>query len=46
MLVHPRIAGHRPTLHQGGLPATLRLELISAGPLRNGAVAMHYRRAR
>ncbi|XVV15913.1 dihydrofolate reductase family protein [Actinoplanes sp. CA-131856] len=46
MLVHPRIAGHGPTLHHGGLPATRRLELISATPLRNGAVDMHYRRAR
>ena len=45
-LVHPRIAGHGPTLHQDGLPATRRLELISAQPLRCGAVAMHYRRAR
>jgi dihydrofolate reductase len=46
LLVHPRIAGHGPTLHQTGLPSTRRLELISATPLRNGAVAMHYRRAR
>lgn len=45
-LVHPRIAGHGPTLHQGGLPDTRRLDLISATPLHNGAVAMHYRRAR
>jgi dihydrofolate reductase len=45
LLVHPRIAGHGPTLYEGGLPATRRLELISATPLRNGAVAMHYRRA-
>jgi len=45
-LVHPRIAGHGPTLFQGGLPATRRLERLSATPLRNGAVAMHYRRAR
>lgn len=45
-LVHPRIAGHGPTLYQAGLPATRRLELVSATPLRNGAVAMHYRRAR
>ncbi|WP_349264049.1 dihydrofolate reductase family protein [Longimicrobium sp.] len=45
-LVHPRIAGHGPTLYQGGLPATRRLELVSATPLSNGAVAMHYRRAR
>jgi riboflavin biosynthesis pyrimidine reductase len=45
-LVHPRIAGHGPTLYQGGLPSTRRLELVSATPLRCGAVAMHYRRAR
>jgi dihydrofolate reductase len=45
-LVHPRIAGHGPTLYQSGLPGTRRLELISAQPLGNGAVAMHYRRAR
>ena len=44
-LVHPRIAGHGPTLYESGLPATRRLELLSATPLRNGAVAMHYRRA-
>ena len=44
-LVHPRIAGHGPTLYDNGLPATRRLELLSATPLRNGAVAMHYRRA-
>ncbi len=40
------IAGHGPTLYESGLPSTRRLELISAKPLRNGAVAMHYRRAR
>ncbi len=45
-LVHPRIAGHGPTLYQSGLPSTRRLELVSAEPLRIGAVAMHYRRAR
>lgn len=45
VLVHPRIAGHGPTLYQGGLPSTRRLDLISAEPLSNGAVAMHYRRA-
>jgi dihydrofolate reductase len=44
-LVHPRIAGHGPTLYEGGLPGTRRLQLISATPLSNGAVAMHYRRA-
>ena len=46
ILVHPRIAGHGPTLYQSGLPSTRRLELVSAKPLRSGAVAMHYRRAR
>ena len=46
LLVHPRIAGHGPTLYASGLPGTRRLELISAMPLRCGAVAMHYRRAR
>ncbi|GIG93068.1 hypothetical protein Pen02_80040 [Plantactinospora endophytica] len=45
MLFHPRITGHGPTLYQGGLPATRQLELLSTEPLRNGAVAMHYRRA-
>ena len=44
-LVHPRIAGHGPTLYQSGLPSTRRLDLVSARPLRCGAVAMHYRRA-
>lgn len=45
-LVHPRIAGHGPTLYQSGLPSTRQLELVSSTPLRNGAVAMHYRRVR
>ena len=45
-LVHPRIAGHGPTLYQHGLPRTRRLERVSSTPLRNGAVAMHYRRER
>ncbi|WP_332117982.1 dihydrofolate reductase family protein [Azorhizobium caulinodans] len=44
-LVHPRIAGHGPTLYQSGLPGTRRLELMSATPLRSGVVAIHYRRA-
>jgi riboflavin biosynthesis pyrimidine reductase len=44
-LVHPRIAGHGPIFYQSGLSSTRRLELISARPLRNGAVAIHYRRA-
>lgn len=43
-LVHPRIAGHGPTLFQKGLPSTRMLTLVSAKPLSNGAVAMHYRR--
>src|SRR6478736_128343 len=46
LLIHPMIAGHGPTLYASGLPGTRRLELISAKPLRCGAVAMHYRRAR
>jgi dihydrofolate reductase len=45
-LIHPRIAGHGPTLYQSGLPRTRRLELVSAKPLHNGTVAMHYRRER
>ena len=45
-LVHPRIAGHGPTLYQNGLRGTRRLELVSAVPLECGAVAMHYRRGR
>ena len=45
-LLHPRIAGHGPTLYEGGLPGTRRLELVSAKALRNGAVAVHYRRER
>ena len=44
LLVHPRIAGHGPTLYQGGLPSTRKLDLISTKPLRNGAVALQYRR--
>jgi dihydrofolate reductase len=43
-LVHPRVAGHGPTLYQSGLASTRRLELVSVTPLRNGAVALHYRR--
>ncbi|SFM10900.1 dihydrofolate reductase family protein [Variovorax sp. OV329] len=45
-LVHPRITGHGPKLYQGGLPRTRRLDLVSAKPLGNGAIAVHYRRAR
>ncbi len=46
LLVHPRIVGRGPTLYERGLTSTRRLELVSAQPLRNGVVAMHYRRAR
>ncbi len=44
-LVHPMIAGHGPSLYASGLVSTRRLELVSATPLSNGAVAMHYRTA-
>lgn len=44
-LVHPRIAGHGPTLHESGLSSTRRLELVSAEPLSNGVVAVRYRRS-
>lgn len=44
-LVHPVIAGHGPILYESGLPSTRRLDLVSATPLSNGAVAIHYRRA-
>lgn len=45
LVVHPRIAGHGPTLYQTGQPAMRKLELLTAKPFRNGAVAMHYRAA-
>jgi dihydrofolate reductase len=45
-LVQPKLVGHGPTLYQSGLPATRALELVSTKPLRCGALAMHYRRAR
>lgn len=44
-LLQPVIVGHGPTLYQGGLPRTRRLELLSAKPFTNGTVALHYRRA-
>lgn len=44
-LVHPRIAGHGPTLYEGELPGTRRLDLISADPMNNGSIVTHYRRA-
>jgi dihydrofolate reductase len=43
-LVHPQIAGHGPTLYQGALSSSRRLELLSVKPLRNGSIAVHYRR--
>ncbi len=45
-VIHPMVAGHGPTLYQSGLPGTRRLELVSATPFRNGALAIHYRSAR
>jgi dihydrofolate reductase len=45
ILLHPRIAGHGPTLHALGLPESRRLDLLSTRPFRNGAVALHYRRS-
>lgn len=44
-LIHPRIAGHGPTLYQSGLTSTRRLDLVSVKPLHNGAIAVHYRRS-
>lgn len=44
-LLHPLIAGRGPTVHERGLPDTRHLDLVSAEPLSNGTVALHYRRA-
>lgn len=43
-LLHPRIAGHGPTLYENGLASARRLDLLSVRQLGNGAVALHYRR--
>lgn len=43
-LLQPVIASHGPTLYQDGLPGTRLLDLISAEPLSNGALALRYRR--
>lgn len=43
-LLQPRLVGHGPTLYHSGLPTTRCVELLSAQPLRCGAVALHYRR--
>lgn len=45
-LVYSKVAGNGSTLYERELPSTRRLELISETVLRNGAVAMSYRRAR
>ena len=45
-LLHPRIAGHGPYLHDRGLPSARRLDLVSTRPLSNGAIVLHHRRAR
>lgn len=44
-LVHPRLAGHGPTLYEKGLPTRRQLALVNATPLCCGAVVMHYHRA-
>jgi len=44
-LLQPRIAGHGPRMYQEGLATSRHLELVSAQPLRCGAVALRYRRA-
>ncbi len=41
-LMHPRIAGHGPTLHERGLTDVRKLSLLSARPMTNGAIALHY----
>jgi dihydrofolate reductase len=45
-LIQPRIVGRGPTLYAQGLPSTRRLELLSTQTMQNGAIAVHYRRAR
>ena len=46
LLVHPRIAGHGPTLYQDGLRSARSLEVVSTRAMRNGVIAVHYRRLR
>lgn len=43
-LVHPRIAGRGPRLFGRGRSNARQLHLISTRPLRNGAIALHYRK--
>src|SRR3546814_12789267 len=45
-LVHPRIAGHGPTLYQVRVPGTRRPERVPATLIRFGAVALPPRRQR
>ena len=45
-LIQPRLVGRGPTLYARGLPSTRTLELLSTQPMKNGAIAVHYRRAR
>nr|HEX4316741.1 dihydrofolate reductase family protein [Kofleriaceae bacterium] len=44
LVVHPRIAGHGPTLF-AGLATRVDLQLVSRHEFASGAVAMRYRRA-
>jgi len=44
-IVHPRLAGHGPTLF-AGLPRPVDLTLVSRTEFDSGAVAMRYERAR
>ncbi|WP_040162757.1 dihydrofolate reductase family protein [Microbacterium gorillae] len=44
-LLQPQIAGHGPSLFEAGLAATRSLELVSAEPMSNGVIVVHYRRA-
>ena len=41
LVVHPRIAGHGPTLF-AGLPQHVDLKLVGRLELGSGAVALHY----
>jgi len=43
VLVHPRIVGHGPSLFHGRLQQARHLELVESTPLKNGAIAVHYR---
>jgi dihydrofolate reductase len=45
LIVHPRIAGHGPTLF-AGLSKLVDLKLVDRQELGSGAVAMRYERKR